>query len=204
MPDFTLRVLSNTQVDTNIEAIAHLRIDIFREYPYLYDGHLEYEAGYLKKFARTQESIIVIAEENRRIIGAMTGLPLRFEIESIKQPWLDHRIDIEKVYYFSEVLIYPQYRGKGLGRKLFELAEKTVTAFHTYDTLSLATVIRDNHHPQKPNNYKELDDFWSQNGYTRQDNLICHLAWQEVDENKESDKPLIFWVKKLSASSENL
>lgn len=82
------------------------------------------------------------------LLGAMTGLPLKYEDDIIKEPWLKQHKPLDKVYYFSEILIYSDYRGKGLGRELFEAAEATARDFSVYDCFSLATVIREDNHPQ--------------------------------------------------------
>lgn len=202
MSNVNISVLSDIQVSSCIEEIARLRINIFKEYPYLYDGDLNYEADYLKKFVHTPDSIVVILKDNEHVVGAMTGLPLKYEDESIQRPWLEQSEDIEKVYYFSEILIYPEYRGKGFGQKIFDLAEKTVIGFNTYTIFSLATVIRPEDHPEKPGDYKELYAFWSKNGYTNNENLICRIPWKEIGEDVASSKPLMFWLKKLPAISQ--
>lgn len=195
MSNIEISLLSDTQIEHHLDDIARLRINIFKEYPYLYEGNLEYEAQYLKKFIQTPESLIVVLKDNGHIVGAITGLPLQYEDAEIIQPWSAHNHPIDKVYYFSELLIYPEYRGKGLGQKIFDLAEKTVADLHKYDTFALITVIRPDSHPSKPSNYRGLEAFWSNNGYVKDPELICHISWKEIGEEQESDKPLIFWIK---------
>jgi hypothetical protein len=120
MGDMTVALLSEQEVFKHINDIARLRIDIFREYPYLYDGNVEYETRYLRKFSDTPHSVIVVFKEGDDIVGAITGLPLSCESESVKAPWLSLKRDISRVYYFSENLLYPQYRGKLCGHPPFE------------------------------------------------------------------------------------
>ena len=40
--------------------------------------------------------------------------------------------------------------------------------------------------------------FWRRLGYVPHDDLVAHLAWQEVGDDEESAKPLKFWLKNLS------
>lgn len=197
MSNISISVLTGTQISEYINVIAQLRIDIFKEFPYLYDGNLEYETRYLQKFMNTPKSMIVILKDNDRIVGAMTGLPLKYEDEFIKFPWLDQKKPIEGVYYFSEILIYPQYRGKGFGKQLFDAAEVTARDFKMFNCFTLATVIRADNHPLKPADYKSLNEFWISNGYQKDETLICHIPWKEIDEIEESAKPLVFWVKMI-------
>ena len=195
MSKISISILTGSQISQHIEAIAQLRIDIFKEYPYLYDGNLEYEIRYLKKFMDTPDSMIVILNNSAHIVGAITGLPLKYEDDIIKEPWLKQHKPLDKVYYFSEILIYSDYRGKGLGRELFEAAEATARDFSVYDCFSLATVIRADNHPSKPADYKALDNFWIHHGYHKDETLIFQIPWKEIDKADISSKPLLFWIK---------
>ena len=62
----TLKVDSLTDPDAIaavIPDLARLRIAIFREFPYLYDGSLDYETDYLKLYATTPGAIVVTARD---------------------------------------------------------------------------------------------------------------------------------------------
>lgn len=177
-----------------IDDVANLRISIFREYPYLYEGNVAYEKNYLEKFVRSKDSIFVIAFDGQDVIGALTGLPLSEEEPNIQEPWLKHNFDISSTYYFSEALIYEKYRGQGLGIKMFDIAEKWATK--KYNHLTLASVIRKDNHPLKPINYHKIDAFWEKLGYQKEENIICKILWKEINAEQESNKPLIFWSKK--------
>lgn len=191
-------VLNKDEVLAHIQHIAQLRIHIFREYPYLYDGSFEYETKYLKKLVHADDSLVaVLKDEAGAIVGAMTGLPLRQEEESVKAPWLQHGFAMDKVYYFSEILLYPQMRHQGWGTKLFVATERAAQQFGRYTQFSLATVVRSHDHPQRPSDYFDTSVFWQKRGYRACRDLICTIAWQEIDEVGESDKPLMFWLKDL-------
>ena len=43
--------------------LARLRITVFRDWPYLYDGTLDYEQEYLAKFAAAKGAVCVIARD---------------------------------------------------------------------------------------------------------------------------------------------
>jgi predicted GNAT superfamily acetyltransferase len=55
--------------------LARLRVTVFRDWPYLYDGDAAYERGYLARYARG-DSIVVAAFDGDRMVGAATGMPL--------------------------------------------------------------------------------------------------------------------------------
>ena len=73
-----MRVATLTGVDLHaaLTDVARLRIEVFRAWPYLYDGDLAYEERYLAAFAASDRAIIVGAFDGDTLIGASTGAPL--------------------------------------------------------------------------------------------------------------------------------
>ena len=59
----TVETLPTARIHAAIDALAALRIAVFREWPYLYDGDLDYERGYLAEFAAAPDAVLVIARE---------------------------------------------------------------------------------------------------------------------------------------------
>lgn len=175
--------------------LAKLRIQVFREFPYLYDGSLDYEERYLESFLHSKDSIIAIAFDHDKIVGASTGTPLAYESMDIQTPWIAHHQDLSKVFYFSESVLLPEYRGLGIGVKFFQEREAWARKLGQFNTLAFCAVVRENHHPRKPGNYVPLDEFWKNRGFARLDNYTCQIAWKEIDEEKESKKTLQFWRK---------
>lgn len=184
------------EAEQYIDEVANLRIKIFREFPYLYDGDKDYEKHYLKKFIDTADSLIAIAFDGDSVIGALTGLPLKLEEETIYQAWVQKNYSIDKTYYFSEALILKAYRRQGIGKALFKIAENWVSNTNQFETYSLATVIRAKNHPKRPQGYTSSDTFWLKLNYKKTDDIICTISWKEVGEETESSKPLLFWSKK--------
>ena len=50
-----------------LEDVARLRITVFRDYPYLYDGNAKYEAEYLAVYAKSPRSIFVLALDGEEL-----------------------------------------------------------------------------------------------------------------------------------------
>lgn len=177
-----------------IKDLARLRIEIFREFPYLYDGSIEYEEKYLSKFSKVDEAYVVLVFENNNVIGAFTGIPIRYENDTVRDHIPQHTI--EDSYYLSEIVLQRKYRGKGIGVKLLHQLEEKVISLAKYKRLYFASVIRPNNHPLKPREYKSLDSFWLTNGYTPTP-LICTMSWKEISESKETEKSLAIWEKEI-------
>lgn len=49
------------ELATHIADLARLRIEIFREFPYLYDGDRDYEQKYLATYLNCPQSVVVLA-----------------------------------------------------------------------------------------------------------------------------------------------
>lgn len=83
------RVHHGADIRPYLADLARLRIQVFREWPYLYAGDAAYEAEYLKVYLRSSRSIVILAFEQQQLIGASTGLPLVEESEAF-QPFNSH------------------------------------------------------------------------------------------------------------------
>lgn len=59
-----------------LETLARFRIKYFREYPYLYDGSMDYEAGYIESFRDNDKAILLIAKDGDKVVGVSTAMPL--------------------------------------------------------------------------------------------------------------------------------
>lgn len=176
--------------------LANLRITVFKEYPYLYLGNIEYEKNYLQRYIDCESSILVLAYDNEKIVGASTGMPLRYEMPELKQPFENYSIAIDKLFYLAESVLLPPYRGQGIYKTFFaereRMAQKTGCDYAVF-----CTVERPANHPAKPQDYQPLDIIWQKYGYAKQPDLKTAFSWQELNEKTESLKPMIFWLKKL-------
>ena len=72
-----IRPVTGIAVEPWLDALAQLRIEVFRDYPYLYDGDLEYERGYLDRYAQSDRSVFVLALEYNRLVGGPLPRPGR-------------------------------------------------------------------------------------------------------------------------------
>jgi hypothetical protein len=45
--------------------------------------------------------------------------------------------------------------------------------------------------------YVPLDAFWNRRGYVHQPQLRTEFSWRDIGEDKESAKPMSFWMKEL-------
>lgn len=192
----TILPLTGEAINPYIDALAQLRIDVFREYPYLYDGEMEYERRYLQTFGQAPDSLLVVVLDGEAVVGASTALPLEWETPNIRQPLEEGGYDVKKTFYFGESVLQQAYRGRGLGVRFFEEREHWARQLGRFDTLAFCAVVRPDGHPLRPIGYRPLDDFWHRRGFAPTD-MQCFISWRDVDEEAESRKALRFWVKSL-------
>jgi GNAT superfamily N-acetyltransferase len=182
------------ELEPHLDALGTLRITVFREYPYLYDGSLEYERDYLRVYLRSKGSLVVLAFDGDRVVGATTCLPMLDEGPEFQAAFVKAGYDLSTICYFGESILLPQYRGQGIGKAFFTRREAHVQALG----LKLSTfcaVDRPADHPLRLTGYRPLDDFWRSLGYTKRSELQATFEWKEIGEEIESPKTLTFWTK---------
>lgn len=191
-----LEIVSGQAITPFIPELARLRIQVFREFPYLYDGDFGYEAHYLEKFTDVPAATLVVARDGARIVGASTALPLGVAEPEIQAPFLEHGLDVPDWYYFGESVLERAYRGQGLGVQFFQFREARAQELG-YTHATFCAVIRPDDHPARPADHAPLDAFWTRRGYVKRPELVCGFSWKDVGEPTETIKQMMFWTKKL-------
>lgn len=179
-----------------IPDLAKLRISVFRDYPYLYEGDLDYEYHYLETYIKCPESVIILALDENNVIGASSALPLAFEVGEFQKPFLEHHIDINHVFYFGESVLQPRYRGHNIYRHFFSEREAAAAEYGA-KIVAFAAVEREENDIRKPKGYTPLNSVWEHFGYKKHPELCAYFNWKEIGETEEIPKPLIFWLKNL-------
>ena len=179
-----------------LNEIARLRIAVFREFPYLYEGSLEYEMDYLEEYVSSERSLIVLAKSGVDIVGVSTGIPLAEADEDFRKPIVAAGFDVRDVFYFGESVLMSDFRGQGLGHRFFDEREKHAADLG-FRIAGFFSVIRTDNHPLKPPGYRPHDIFWEKRGYARQDSIIARFPWKQVGEPQETLHELVFWLRTL-------
>jgi GNAT superfamily N-acetyltransferase len=194
----TIRVQSfyGKEIEKYILDLARLRMTVFRDFPYLYEGNLEYEKKYLDIYTKTPESVVVVAFDNDLIIGAASAMPLSQEADYVQEPFLKNNLDIKTIYYFAESVLLKEYRGLRLGHAFFDGREAAALKFG-FNDVYFCGVNRPSDHPLRPNDFRPLDEFWNKRGYKKCDHLKSIFMWPDLCEVKDSPKEMIYWNKKL-------
>ena len=192
-----IRVVSLTgdQVDAALDDLARLRIAVFRDWPYLYDGDLEYERGYLTAYQRPG-AVVIAAYDDDRMIGAATGAPMEQHADAFAAAFAGRPERLGDIFYCAESVLLPDYRGRGLGHAFFDGRETHARRLGRRWS-AFCSVLRPADHPARPTGYRPLDDFWRKRGYAPLPGAVAHFKWRDLGCVAETEKPLQFWVRKL-------
>jgi GNAT superfamily N-acetyltransferase len=199
--EIELRTLTGPEIETALAEVARLRIAVFRDWPYVYDGTLDYERGYLAEFAKARDAVIVIAREDGKVIGAATAAPLEGHTTEFAPLFAARGLDPKRVFYCGESVLLPAYRGRGLGHAFFDRRETHARACTSdqgpYSHVSFCAVVRPDDDPRAPAGYRPLDGFWRRRGYQPVAGLVGHYSWKEIGASRETEKRMQFWMKEL-------
>lgn len=194
-PTPTIRRCSGAAIEPHLDDIARLRIAVFRQWPYLYDGDAAYEAEYLKTYVASPRSLLVLAVDGDAVVGASTGLPMADESQAFREPLERAGHDVDSVFYCGESVLLPQYRGLGLGHRFFDEREAHARSLG-FVWSAFCAVDRSDKDPRCPPGHRGNEAFWRKRGYRQAANLRASMPWNEVGDG-EVMHTLSFWLRPL-------
>lgn len=193
-----LKLVTGDAVAPWLDAVARLRMTVFRQWPYLYDGDMDYERDYLATYAASPRSVFVVAVDGEAVVGASTGIPLEDESGEFRAPFEACGLDPARVFYCGESVLLPGYRGQGIGHAFFDHREAHAHALGGFDCIAFCAVDRAEDDPRRPPHDRGHQAFWRKRGYARQDGMVMQLIWNEL-ERGETPHRLTFWTRPLRA-----
>ena len=187
-------LLKGKEILPFVPDLAALRMSAFYEYPYLYVGDAEYEKNYLSLYTSCEHFFLLIVRDDQKVVGVTTGIPMKYEEDNFKKAFENTEYYIDDIFYIGETILLPDYRNKGLSRKMFATIEEEAVR-QGYKILSFATVKRDNSDPLRPEGYISLDALWQKYGYEKKPDINAGLFWCEVGQSVETEHEMEFWLK---------
>ncbi len=189
------------EIEPYIPLVSQMRIEEFKNYPYLYQGNMKYEAEYLKGFTREPRACLIAAFQKNLVVGFTTGMPLKSEVDilsEIETKFNEKNLSAATYYYFGEFIVLKEARSKGIAGEMERQISKLAKNWK-YENTCLATVVRQNDHPSKPKNFVSCDNVWFNLGYEKL-NLDIEYHWPMLTKNNDIEdckNVLEFWAKKL-------
>lgn len=196
-PELDFVQKNGREIESVFPELAQLRITVFRDYPYLYEGTVEYEKEYLQTYADAPRAALFAVYDGSSLVGASTCIPLANETEDVQKPFIEADYDLNKVFYFGESILLPKYRGLGLGHRFFDAREAHACSFGEYTLACFCAVLRPDNHPMRRADYQPLDAFWTKRGYRKEPKLQSLFDWPDVGETESTVKPMVYWTRSL-------
>jgi len=191
-----VRRLSREEAQDAFDDLARLRIEVFRDFPYLYEGDFDYERRYLATYMASPGAVVIGALDGGTLVGAATASPLSDHFDEFAGPFAARGLDPAGFFYFGESVLRKAYRGLGVGVRFFEERERAAREAG-FPRCVFSSVVRPADHPARPIGYVPLDAFWTKRGYARIDGLETGFSWRDVGAAQETVKPMEFWQKRL-------
>ncbi len=197
MATLSFKIFRGPEIASVLASLGKLRIAVFKDWPYLYQGSLEYETDYLRIYAHSPRSFLFTVSDGNEMVGATTCLPLADETNEVKEPFLKAGMDLTSIFYFGESVLLPPYRGLGLGHRFFEEREAHARSFGSFKFTCFCGVVRPKDHPSRPLDYRPLDEFWVKRGYQPKPELQSQFEWLDIGDALPTQKPMLYWMKTL-------
>lgn len=192
-----VRPLARDELQRRLPDLARLRIAVFADWPYLYDGDEEYERRYLRAYLDSPDSIVVGAFDGDTLVGAATGTPMEDHADEFAAAFTGRDLPAEQVFYCAESVLLPAWRGQGIGHRFFDHREAHARRLGRRWS-AFCAVIRPADHSARPAGYRALDPFWLARGYQPLPGAIAQFRWRDHGEAEGTEKPLQFWLRDLS------
>jgi GNAT superfamily N-acetyltransferase len=196
MSQMTIRSLEGADLEAHLDDIARLRISVFADWPYLYDGQLEYERDYLRTYLNHHGALLVGAFDGDRLVGASTSTPMEDQAETFGQTLSGIGVPLTAILYGAESVLLPDYRGRGLGHRFFDLREAHAGKLGR-SHVGFFSVLRPLDDPRRPLTARTNDAFWAGRGYAPLAGVTAQFDWRDKGDVDESPKTLQFWMRAL-------
>lgn len=191
-----VRPLTGPALDAALDDVATLRISVFRDWPYLYEGSPDYERRYLEPYRTSPNAILVGAFDGSRLVGAATGTPMEDHAAEFSAAFASVPYPLTDIFYAAESVLLPEYRGQGVGHRFFDHREAHARALGR-SHLAFCAVIRPGDHPLRPASPRSNDAFWRGRGYAPLPGVIAEFSWTDIGDSQQTAKSLQFWMRQI-------
>ena len=194
--DIEVRALTGADLEAALDGVAQLRITVFRDWPYLYDGTIDYERQYLDTYRDNPGALLVGAFHDGRLVGASTSTLMEDHADAFATPLRAIGLPVTAILYGAESVLLPDYRGIGLGHRFIDLREAHACKM-ARTHVAFASVVRPADHPSRPPNARTNDAFWQGRGYQPLPGVLARFSWRDLGAPAETEKGLQFWMRKI-------
>ncbi len=197
---YSVEVLTGNKLKELLPFVVTQRMTVFSGYPSLYAGNFAEESKDFTLFAQSSDSAIAVAYYDKTPVGLLTGssfVNYTSDFPDVVSLFNKKNINQKRCYYFPEIIISPEHRGKKLSHQLFKALENHAKKLG-YQKGSLINEYNPDH-PLKPAHYKSLAPLWNTLGYKKTPTTV-RISWPTYQPDgsvQEEEHNLNFWMKDL-------
>ncbi len=189
-----IQVLKGKEVARYIDALVDLRSSYFREYPYFYQVNLSAEKEYLAMYSSSPHTVFIVAGEEP--VGVLTGCPLTESAEFYQRPFVNKKMDLNKVFCLGEFVFQNGYENEVIQKKMYEKLEEQIQKEQKYNQMLVYEVVCPEN-DSEPSDYVSMEEFWEKMGFVKQDDFSYSMPWEDSRTNQQVDHTLVAWLKNI-------
>lgn len=184
--DNNLRIesLSGAESKKYFEDFARLRIEIFREYPYLYEGTVENERNYIENYLSNPQSRIFVLFDGDKICGMLTTVPMSGEYQDIIASFEKTGLKSSESFYLGDMILQKEYRNRKLFPIFFNAALEHAKC-KGFKTLSLMCIVCKDADWGRPAEFRDVVRLCEKIGFTKIDGGVIELKWASLAKGGE-------------------
>ena len=192
-----MKFLKGNEVIPHLKRLIAIRFWFYRDYPYFYDGSIEDEENYLRWYANSENTLLVVAKRDDEVVGAIIGHPLPESLEENKEAFQGTEVSREDLFYLGDNMVIRELKSGNLREQMYWEFESAVKYLRKYKGIVVCEIERDENDPKKiTNNY--FDEFtWISLGFIREPNQIVNFSWKEIGDAESSNHHMIFSRKSI-------
>jgi len=165
-----------------IGILSEFRLRFFREYPYLYVGSEDNEQKYLAEYLANPTTRLIVARDTERIIGVAIGTMLSTElniIDKTENQLQQYGVEPQHCFYLGEMIAEPEYRSRGIGKRMLELL-KNAGREQGADRFCFLAVVREPNDVRRPADYTDAsENIFKKFGFEKTD-ISVTFEWNTI------------------------
>ena len=196
--NINIQTYRSKDIAAEIGILAEFRLRYFREFPYLYVGTKDGEREHLAEYIANPTARLLIAGDVRKIVGVAIGTLLSTEKEILRQidePLRNFGIVPKRFYHFGEMIFDPEYRHRGIGKRMLEKL-KTAGREQGADRFGFLAVAREPNDVRRPAGYVDSEVIFRKLGFEKTD-IFVTFEWPTIQSSgcvERVSNRLYLWV----------
>jgi len=195
---------SGESLVAEIGVLAEFRLRYFREFPYLYVGTEQGEREHLAEYIANPTTRLLVARDRNagdRVVGVAIGTMLSTETEIFRQigeSLPSHKIVPERFYYFGEMIFDPEYRHRGIGKRMLEML-KNAGRKQGANRFCFLAVAREYNDVRRPADHIDSELIFRKFGFVKTDVSVT-FEWPTIQPDgrvERTSNRLDLWIDTL-------